>query len=204
MVRDSGGRIFRWLKGILAWVGLLFLLVVFTPFVSWYAEKLAQPWADPPGDVVIVLSAAEPNSGVMDISTYWRCFMVIVYYRERPYRRIVVSGKGSAPGMRDFLVLNGIPADRILVENEAADTHENAIFTARLLAGESGRIVLLTSDIHLYRARRAFEKAGLKVIATPVGDVIKRAAEYSMRPALFVEEIQESLRIVYYRYRGWI
>jgi uncharacterized SAM-binding protein YcdF (DUF218 family) len=204
MAHDTSGRSSRLVTRFLALVGLIFLLVTFSPFVSWYAATLGGHWSDDRADVLVVLSAAGPNSGVMDASTYWRCFMAVVFYREHPYRQIIVSGKDSAPGMRDFLVFSGIPADRIVVENQAGDTHENALFTARLLAGTTGRFVLLTSDSHMFRARRSFARAGVTIGTLPVPDVIKRAADYSARPGLFMGEMNETASIVYYWLRGWI
>jgi uncharacterized SAM-binding protein YcdF (DUF218 family) len=204
MVRDIGRWLLRAAVRILAAVGLFVTIVTFSPFVSWYATKLARPWSSYQGDVLVVLSAAEPNSGVMDISTYWRCFMAVLYYREHPYDRIIVTGKNSAPGMRDFFVLNGISPDRIQVENNATNTHENAVNTARLLAGTKGRIVLVTSDSHMFRARRCFAKEGVSVSASAVPDVVKRAADYSARLPLFIAEMHETAGIVYYWYRGWI
>ena len=204
MVRDTGGMFWRATVRFLAALGLLFLLVVFSPFVSWYATKLARPWSSYRGDILVVLSASGPNVGMMDPSTYWRCFMAVLYYREHPYEQIIVSGRDSARGMRDFFVFNGIPADRIVVEDKAANTHENAVFTARMLAGATGHIVLLTSDSHMFRARRCFAKEGVAIAASSVPDVIKRAGEYSARPQLFIGEVRETASIVYYWYRGWI
>ena len=204
MIRHLGARVYRVAVGLLALTGLLFLLVIFTPFVNWYATRLARPWSTQRGDILVVLSADGPNSGVIGISTYWRCFMAVLYYREQPYKEVVVSGKDSARGMGDFLVFSGIPADRILVENEASDTHQNAQFTARLLAGHPGSVVLVTSDFHMFRARRAFLKAGLRVSASAVPDVTKRSADYFARPQLFLAEMRETAAIVYYRYQGWI
>ena len=203
MARDIGGILYRAAVRVVASVGLLFLVVTFSPFVSWYAAKLAGPWSPPRGDVLVVLSAAAPNVGIMDPSTYWRCFMAVLDYREHPYRQIIVSGRDSAPGMRDFFVFNGIPADRIRVEHRAT-TRENAEFTAPLLTGATGRIVLLTSDSHMFRARRCFAKEGLTVVASAVPDVIKRAGEYRARPQLFIGEVREAASIVYYWYRAWI
>lgn len=197
-------RLRLWIVRFLATIGLLFLLITFTPFVSWYAAQLARPWSSERGEAMVVLSAEEPNSGVMAVGTYWRCFMALVYYREHPYDRIVVSGKDSAPRMRDFFVLNGVPADRILAENSATNTHENAEFTAPMLAGIQGPIVLITSDIHMFRARRCFAKAGVQVSTPAVPDVIKRAGSYSARLELFIGEVRETASIVYYWYRGWI
>jgi uncharacterized SAM-binding protein YcdF (DUF218 family) len=197
--------------GVLAAIGLLFLLVTFSPFVSWYATELARPWSDYKGDVLVVLSAAAPNPStagpsmaVMDPSTYWRCFMALLYYKEHPYKQIIVSGRDAAPGMRDFFFFNGIPADRIRVENDSTSTHENAQFTARMLAGITGRIVLLTSDSHMFRARRCFAREGVNIAASSVPDVVKRAGNYVARPQLFMAEVRETASILYYWYRGWI
>lgn len=202
--RNPAGVLARATVRLLAAIGLFFLLVTFSPFVSWYATKLSRPWSSYRGDVLVVLGAADPNGDIMDASTYWRCFMAVLYYREHPYRQIIVSGKGSAPGMRDFFVFNGIPADRIRVEGQSTSTRENAEFTARMLAGANGRIVLVTSDSHMFRARRCFAKEGVNIAASSVPDVVKRAAAYSARPELFMGEVRETASIVYYWYRGWI
>lgn len=189
---------------ILAAVGLLFLLVTFTPFVHWYALRLAGPWSTDEGDVLVVLSASDPNSGVMSISTYWRCFMGLVYYREHPYKEILVSGGDSVKGMRDFFVFNGVPPDRVQVEDRSRSTRENAEYTARMLPAPPGRVVLVTSDIHMFRARRCFAKAGIHVTTPAVPDVLKRSADYSVRPELFVLEVRETAAILYYWSKGWI
>lgn len=204
MLRNPVERLYRAAVRLLALTGLLFLLVIFTPFVNWYATCLARPWNTPRGDILVVLSAADPNSGVMGVSTYWRCFMALVYYRERPYKEIIVSGKDSAEGMRDFFVFGGVPADRVRVESNAANTYDNARFTASLLKGTPGSVVLVTSDYHAFRARRCFLKAGIVVSTCGVPDITKRSAEYFARPQLFIAEMRETAAIVYYWYRGWI
>ena len=76
-------RLRRASVAILAAIGLLFLLVTFSPFVSWYATTLARPWSDYRGDILVVLSGPAPNVGtgnvpVMDPGTYWRCFMTVL------------------------------------------------------------------------------------------------------------------------------
>jgi uncharacterized SAM-binding protein YcdF (DUF218 family) len=204
MVSNPVARLYRTAVKLLALTGLLFLLVIFTPFVNWYATRLSRPWNTPRGDILVVLSAADPNSRVMSISTYWRCFMALVYYREQPYKEIIVSGKDSAPGMHDFFVMNGAPADRVRVETNATNTYENAKLTAKLLKGTPGSVVLVTSDYHAFRARRCFLKAGIPVLTSGVPDITKRSAEYFARPQLFIVEMRETAAIVYYWWRGWI
>jgi uncharacterized SAM-binding protein YcdF (DUF218 family) len=185
-------------------IGLLCLFVIFSPFVGWYATRLQGTSSVCTGEVLVVLSASGPNVGIMDPSTYWRCFMAVLCYRQHPFRKIVVTGRESAPGMRDFFVFNGIPPERILVEDNATSTRENALLTSRMLGDAQGRIVLLTSDSHMLRAHRTFLKAGLIVSPCPVPDVIKRSGEFSQRPWLFTGEVRETLSIVYYWYRDWI
>jgi uncharacterized SAM-binding protein YcdF (DUF218 family) len=209
MLRNLARRLRPAVVATLAGIGLLFLLVTFSPFVSWYAATLARPWDDYRGDILVVLSGPAPNMGtgnvpIMDPGTYWRCFMAVLYDREHPYSQIVVSGRDSAPGMRDFLVFNGIAPDRIRLEDRATNTHENAAFTAAMLAASQGHIVLLTSDSHMFRARRCFAKEGLKVAASAVPDIVKRAQDYGSRTRLFLDEVRETASIIYYWYRGWI
>lgn len=65
---------------------------------------------------------------------------------------------------RDF----GFPAR--WVENQSHDTFENARFTAQMLKTEGiGRIILITSSTHLWRAAHEFEDAGFQVIPAPQG-----------------------------------
>ena len=73
-----------------------------------------------------------------------------------------------------------------------------------MLAGVQGRIVLVTSDSHMFRARRCFAEEGISVSASAVPDIVKRADHYILRPELFAGELQETASIVYYWYRGWI
>ena len=56
------------------------------------------------------------------------------------------------------------------VEEQARTTQENAQFSRRLLASEGiDTIVLVTHGWHMPRARRAFERAGFKVVVAAAG-----------------------------------
>jgi uncharacterized SAM-binding protein YcdF (DUF218 family) len=197
-------RIRGFAVSILATTGAIFLIVTTTPLVSWYAQSLAGPWEGPQGDVLIVLSAAGPNFGVIDAGTYWRCAYAVLACREHRFRKVIVSGKDVAPGMRDFLVFSGVPAESVVVENESISTRENGVFTARLLKDMPGRKTLLTSDSHMFRARRVFEKVGVDVAPMPIPDISKRANSWSLRWGLFIAELNETARIGYYFVKGWI
>ena len=207
---------FRWfcnglrlLEAALAGLGLLFVLATATPLVPWWASILAGPWQDPSGDVLIVLGGSILGNGVMGQSSYWRAVYTVQAWRHGTFRHIVVSGGGYgndsvAEPMRDFLECRGVPADVIEIEIRSDSTRENAIYVKELLRGVPGRKVLLTSDYHMFRARHAFEKAGLEVQPRPFPDVRKRAARWSDRWPAFLELVAETIKIGYYYSRGWI
>ena len=106
--------------------------------------------------------------------------------------------------MRDFLEWRGVPRAATQIETRARSTHENALYVTELLARLQGRKVLLTSDYHMFRARRAFKKAGLEVLPRPFPDARKRASAWTGRWPAFLDLVEESLKIGYYYARGWI
>ena len=197
----------RLLFTLLIGASLLLGAVMFTPLSPWWARKLAGPWNDPTGDVLIVLAGSGLEDGVLGASSYWRAVYAVRAYRQSPYAQVVVSGGGPthpALAMRGFLVCQGVPADRILVEGSATSTHENALYVKNLLAKTQGRKVLLTSDYHMYRAQRAFIKAGLATLPRPFPDAIKRSASRTERWPIFFDLCSEAAKSGYYFLRGWI
>jgi uncharacterized SAM-binding protein YcdF (DUF218 family) len=200
--------LWRWLRQgigrLLAGLGLLMVIVTTTPLVSWYARQLAGPWNDPRGDVLIVLGASTLTPGIIGESTYWRAAYALMVYREGGIRRIVLSGAGAAAGMQTFLIFQGVPADSILLETSSTSTRENALYTSRLLVGQPGRMILLTSDYHMFRASRAFRKAGLAILPRPFPDALKRATRWRNRWDVFQDEVIETAKILGYFVRGWI
>jgi len=179
-----------------------------TPIVSWWAGVLAGPWEDPNGDVLIVLGGSLLDKGLMGQSSYWRSVYALRAWRQGGFQRIVISGGpadySTAAPMRDFLEAHGVPREAIEIEAESRSTHENAVRVAERLTRVSGRKVLLTSDYHMFRAYHAFKKAGLDVQPRPFPDARKRAVGWAGRWPAFLELVLETIKIGYYRARGWI
>jgi uncharacterized SAM-binding protein YcdF (DUF218 family) len=194
--------------GAFALIGFLFVAVSATPVTAWWARKLAGPWNDPRGDTLIVLGGSVLEGGLIGQSSYWRSIYGALVYKEGGFRRVVISGGPSgdpaAGAMKDFLISRGVPADAIATESASRSTHENAVNTARLLAGDHTRKVLLTSDFHMYRAARAFRKAGLEIEPRPFPDAIKTASRWPGRWPAFMELCVETVKIAWYYVRGWI
>lgn len=196
--------LWRAMVAICVSVGFLYLFATFTPFVSWYGGRLAGQWTDPNGDTLIVLAAGALDEGFPADGTLLRCLYAVRAYQAGGFRKIVLVGFPISDHMRRLMIAEGVPAEILVTEDASHSTHENALYTARLLAGEPGSKVLLTSDYHMFRAVRAFRKAGMNVLPRPIPDARKRAMNWLRRWQAFLDEASESSKIVYYFVRGWI
>ncbi len=74
----------------------------------------------------------------------------------------------EAPAMREFLAVLRVPPSAVLLESGSRDTEANAAQSRDLLAARGWRrVILVTSALHMQRARRTFEKTGVAVIPAP-------------------------------------
>jgi uncharacterized SAM-binding protein YcdF (DUF218 family) len=180
------------------------VLVTFTPLVAWYARTLSGDWTDGGGDVLITLGSGTIDRTTLDSTSYWRAVYAYRDWSRGGFREIVAAGRVVAPLMRDFLVSRGVPPSAVRVEGASGSTRENALYVKRMLAGVPGRKVLVTSDYHMFRARRAFEKAGLQVVPDPFPDALKSCGHARNRWGIFLNLSVETVKIAYYWVRGWI
>jgi len=203
-------RLVRLAVTLLAALGLLFLVVSFTPLVNWWALLLRGNDYTDKGDVLIVLSGSMIEDGSMGWSSYLRTTYAWWTFRDGGFREVVVSGgaiASTAPvakAMGEFLKFQGVPPEAVHLETQSHSTRENALYSVLLLKNLPGRKVLLTSDYHAFRARRAFAKAGIEVSVLPVPDVLKRSGRWLSRWSCFIELLEETVKIGYYCARGWI
>ena len=194
---------------LLAVLGLVFAVATFTPIDNWWANLLEGQDYYESGDVLIVLSGSRFSDGTMGWSSYLRSMYAVWNFRPGGFRQIVVTGgppsaMPTAVAMADWMRCHGVPAEDIQVETAANSTRENALYTKDLLSRLPGRKVLLTSDYHMFRARRVFAKLGIQVLPQPIPDVKKRVGSRISRWSLFCELLQETGKIGYYWLRGWI
>lgn len=93
------------------------------------------------------------------------------------------NGRTEAGQMHNMLRVLGVPEDRIIVEDKANSTVQNARFSVPLAeqAGASG-IILVTSTTHQDRADGNFVDAGGNLLATvsyPDGDPSVNVAQFA-------------------------
>jgi uncharacterized SAM-binding protein YcdF (DUF218 family) len=199
----------RFVSRVLAAIGLLFVVVTFTPIDRWWANHLAGTWNDPKGDVLVVLGSDTVKDSI-GLSSYWRSVYAVRVWKQGGVRTVVVCGgsNGSQPSvaeqMRDFMVSQGVPVAAIRVETESQSTRENALKSKPLLDQLGAKKILLTSDYHMFRAYRAFRKAGIDVEPSPFPDSLKQAASWQTRWPAFLGLCVEEAKIAYYFVRGWI
>jgi uncharacterized SAM-binding protein YcdF (DUF218 family) len=122
---------------------------------------------------VVVLGYGLNPNGTMRTILRQRVLTGLTVAQFFPQSPIIVTGgnpqngKTEAGQMRNMLQLLGFPADRIIVEDRANSTVQNAQFSVPLAkqAGTSG-IILVTSTTHQGRADGDFVDAGGNLLAT--------------------------------------
>jgi uncharacterized SAM-binding protein YcdF (DUF218 family) len=106
--------------------------------------------------------------------------------------------------MAEFIEAQGVPRNIVRLETTSKSTRENALYSKGMIGEMPTPVVLLTSDYHMYRARRCFEKLGIQVIPRPFPDALKRSNSATGRLQVFWDLCRESGKIAYYKVRGWI
>ncbi len=186
-----GFAILRWRKK-LAWTlvacGLLSLWAASAPIVA--ANFLRTLQVDPPlrpdaslpeaGAIVVLGAGVAREADEFGGLTIDRIGLERVRYAALLHHRsgvpvLVTGGPGGTgePPVAELMARvleNELDVDEVWRENASADTAENARFSALVLA-EHGieRVFVVTHAWHLPRARAAFERAGLEVVAAPTG-----------------------------------
>ena len=124
-------------------------------------------------DHVIVLGMAlEDGQPTKDL--LYRLETARAYGEEHPGSVLIltggnpdVQGRTEASVMRDILVENGFPEERILLEDQASNTIQNFWNVAAMIDPDEP-VMLVSSNYHMSRAVKAAESAGFtRVIRLP-------------------------------------
>lgn len=116
---------------------------------------------------------------------------------------ILYKSDSEADGAAALLTKLGVAPDRLILEANARDTYENAVFLRKELAQEGdldGRWLLITSAYHMPRSMGAFREAGFDVEPWPV-DYRTRGKADLTRP---FDKVSEGLRRVDTATREWV
>jgi uncharacterized SAM-binding protein YcdF (DUF218 family) len=141
---------------------------------------------------------------------------------KKTFKKVVLSGGSGSllyPENResafvsDFLKRSNISPKNLQIDSNSRNTYENAVNTRQIIGDSSGSILLVTSAFHSYRARKCFEKSGMKVevLSSHFLSVKKRQwdLETLLLPSAKVLSkwnllIKEMMGIVVYKLKGYI
>ena len=171
----------------------------------------------PPADVIVVLGgttlpATPPRVHVEVTEAHDRLLHGMRLYRAGKAPYILLSG-GTIPEQLRLLALeSGIPERVLRLEAESRNTHENALYSARIMRAEGWENALLvTSASHMPRAAATFRAQGVRFSAAPT-DV--RVADQSFTPRYLMPTVlglersttafKEFVGWWVYALRGWI
>lgn len=177
------------------------------------ACALARPLATAPDlrprPYVVVLSGGVRSTGHLNATTVARVRHGVALLEAGLARTLVLSGgprrrgrPDSAGAMLELAASLGVARERILVERGSSNTAENAREVALLLRarGATG-VLLVTSALHMRRAKLCFERRGIAVGAAPVAAA---PGEPAVRASIVAQALHEYLGLLYYRALGWV
>lgn len=145
-----------------------------------------------------------------DRDTYGRCRLAAWLYHAGPPLPVLVSGHWATGVMREILESDGVPAAEIWEEKNATTTHENALYSARMLRRQNISTVLVVSEGHsMLRVQMCFQKERLAVVpaiwvrtelTSDFGHLLPRWESVRSNEAT----LHEVVGLIWYRLRGWI
>ena len=126
--------------------------------------------------VIVVLGSSTPQ-GKPSPALVQRLDLANKLAHKYPNARVIVSGGvdfrqtvAEARVMSDYLQAKGLGVERIVLEDRSTSTHENLVFSLRLLQseGQGGDtpMLLVSSDFHTLRAAKIARKAGWTQVTT--------------------------------------
>lgn len=168
---------------LILFCGFFFLYT--NPFL---ANQFMRWWEIPPTPIKELheqYNAAVILTGVTDVDKYPhdrvhlnkgadRIMHTVQLYKLGKVPLIIVSGGSGklitedepteAELIKNVLLISGVAEEDIMTEAQSRNTHENAVFTARLLKENKlpeNKLLLVTSAFHMRRSLGCFKKAGL-------------------------------------------
>jgi uncharacterized SAM-binding protein YcdF (DUF218 family) len=230
-----------WRRGFL----ILALILLWVGGNRWVSFALAHslewqslpPETTPQAEVIVLLGggteSADPPRPMTEINSAGdRVLYAANLYAEGAAPIILVSGgnvefttdRGSTPAeeMTELLMLLNVPEEAIWEQPDSENTYEDALFSAELLAdNDISEVILVTSALHMPRAKALFEKQGLTVIPAPVDFTItEQNWQTTFKPGwqefliylmpnasslgLTTSVLKEYIGMMVYSLRGWL
>lgn len=164
-------KIFKTVLGISA-AALLSPAVFYMPFVIRDAVKKH----DDDCEYLMILGSVILGEDIPSSQLIERMERAAQYLNSHPHAKAVCCGGcfrkeqkvSEAEIIKRYLMHNGIPEERILLEDKSKTTYENFEFALKIIAqdcrksAEKTKIAYLTSDYHIFRSGIIAKQSGVK------------------------------------------
>ncbi|MDH6078696.1 YdcF family protein [Chrysosporum ovalisporum FSS-45] len=211
---------------------------------AWVAKFLVQslewqylpPTPVPNAEAIVVLGgatkSAHPPRPTVDLSeTGDRIIYAAQLYRQKKAPIIILSGgridwrggggSSESADMANVLTSIGIPSEVIIQEPNSLNTYENAVNVQKILGSLNiGKILLVTSAMHMPRSLKIFQGLGIDAVPAPTDFLVSegelqelsitpKAAILSLLPDSnnlhqFTTALKEYIGSFVYSWRGWL
>jgi len=221
---------FAWWGHSLMVVAIVLLAVAgFTPFGNVVLAPLEDrfPVWDPakgaPDGIVVLGGPIDPDLSLVHgmpvtLGGADRLIQAAALARRYPEARIlftggsanlIATGAKEADQAAELLVSLGVARDRLILERQARNTYENAVFSRALVMPKPGeRWLLVTSAYHMPRSVGLFRKAGFPVEPYPVDWRVTNMWDFEIFAVQGLRRtdiaVREWVGLVAYRLRGRI
>ena len=157
----------------LKYIGILLSLFFTNVWISnvvthlWEYETIKPREVIEPYDIGIILGPfINVGLNIPVRSESIRFTQAVQLYKQKKFNKFLLSGNDSSEQTRKHLLELCVPPEDILVEDKSEDTYENAQLSSHYLnqlGFSSKKLLLVTSALHMRRAKKCFDKAGLDV-----------------------------------------
>jgi uncharacterized SAM-binding protein YcdF (DUF218 family) len=183
------------------------------PVVHWIRRD---PFPAGPVDAVVVLSSNVNADGALDDEGATRLLGGLALLSRYPASMLIttrvvrsVAGRtATTDGEQRALVALAGDTARWRIVGPVANTHDEAMRTAALLAPAAGQtVVVVTSPLHTRRACATFEALGFRVVCQPSEErsyAVYAFTGLSSRLRALHDYLYERLAMVKYRVHGWV
>lgn len=208
---------------------IFIMVVMFTPVANIMAGFLEIEPVYKKADVIVVLAGGIYPDGTLSSCSKERVLQAVSLYKAGYARKMMIIGSTILNGpkkladaftestddfkpdvvdsiaMKDTAVRLGVQKEDILIDTATTHTFENIKKAISMMKENNFKTCLLvTSDMHMYRATNAANKMGFNFIPAHAPNYSQYMVSSMDRLNLFYETMWEFVGIGIYKVRGWI
>lgn len=183
--QNMPGRIFLSIVAIIATASIIFSAVVTVNIITKAYDR-------PDCETTVIVLGCQVHPWGPSLMLEERLIAAKEYLEENPNLKCILSGGqgenepiSEAECMYNWLVENGINADRLYMEKRSTSTRENLEFSKEIIEREglNPKITIITNSFHQYRAGRIARSVGYESYS------VSARTFKTMLPTYYVREI---------------